>query len=63
MLLFPAINLFHQRYSRQNVVDRVSLSKDFLATRLLQVTVQWTTCVYYTEITAYNELSISSHFQ
>ena len=49
MLLFPAINLFHRRYSRQKVVDRISSGNDSLATRLLQLTVLWTTCEYYTE--------------
>ena len=46
MLLFPAKNLFHQRYSRQKVVDRISSGNDSLATRLLQLTVLWTTCEY-----------------
>ena len=63
MLLFPAKNSFHLRYSRQKFVDRVSSGNDSLATRLLQLTVLWTTGVYYTEITAYNELNMSSHFR
>ena len=49
MLQFPAKNLFHQRYSRQKVVDRISSGNDSLATRLLQLTVIWSTCEYYTE--------------
>ena len=62
MLLFPAKKLFHQRYSRQKVVDRVNSGNDSLVTRLLQLAVVWTTCLYYTEITASNELSMS-HFK
>ena len=49
MLLFNAKNLFHQKYSRQKVVDRDGLGNDSLATRLLQLAAQWTTCVGYTE--------------
>ena len=55
-------NGLHQKYNRQKVVDRISSGNDSLATRLLQLTVLWTTCLYYTEITAYNELSMLSHF-
>ena len=62
MLLFPSKNFLNQRYSRQKGVDRVSSDGDSLATRLLQLTALWTTCVYYTEITAYTGLSILSHF-
>ena len=62
MLLFPVKNSFHQGYSRQKVVDRISSGNDSLATRLLQLTVLCTTCEYYREITSYNELNMSSHF-
>ena len=55
-------NGLHQKYSLNKVVDRVSLGNDFLETRLLQFTVLWTTCLYYAETTAYNELSMLSHF-
>ena len=44
MFLFLAKNLFSQRYSRQKIFDRVSSGNDSLATRLLQLTVLWTTC-------------------
>ena len=37
MLFFPVKNLFHQRYSRQKIVDRFSSGNDSLATRLLQL--------------------------
>ena len=38
-------SLFHQRYSRQKVIDRVNSNNGSLATRLLQLTVLRTTCV------------------
>ena len=43
-------------------VDRDSSSNESLATRLLQLNVLWTICVYYTEVTEYSELSMLSHF-